>query len=102
MHGCPAQEPVACVPLTGIHCDLQAVLAITGGSTSDPMLFQSVMIEQLADQSRVLKVCLLSCAAAPQSCCACMLCFVSVLGAVYHILAGVDRLSFESHSPSSL
>ena len=35
---------------------LQAVLDITGGAVSDPMLFQSVMIEQLADQSRVLKV----------------------------------------------
>ena len=35
---------------------MQAVLDITGGAVSDPMLFQSVMIEQLADQSRVLKV----------------------------------------------
>ena len=93
MRGCPAQEPVASLPLTGIHCDLQAVLAITGGSTSDPMLFQSVMIEQLADQSRVLKVCLLPCAAPPRSCCACMLCSVSLLGAVCHIVAGVGRLS---------
>ncbi len=102
MHGGPAQQPLASLPVTGIQCDLQAVLHITGGSTSDPMLFQSVMIEQLADQSRVLKVFLLTYAAAPQICCACMLCSVSLLGAVYHILARVGRLSFNSHPPSSL
>ncbi|DBA69003.1 TPA: hypothetical protein ACH3X2_013170 [Trebouxia sp. C0005] len=34
---------------------LKGVLDLTGGSTSDTMLFQSVMIEQLADRSRVLK-----------------------------------------------
>jgi len=92
-HGGPAQQPLASLPLTGIQCDLQAVLAITGGSASDPMLFQSVMIEQLADQSRVLKVSLLTCAAAPQSCCASMLCSASLLGAVCHIVAGIGRLS---------
>ena len=97
MHGGPAQEPLASLPLIGINCDLQAVLHITGGSTSDPMLFQSVMIEQLADQSRVLKVCLLTCAAAaPQSCCACMLCFVSLLGNVCHTVAGAGRPSLKS------
>lgn len=41
---------------TLVLATLQAVLDITGGAVSDPMLFQSVMIEQLADQSRVLKV----------------------------------------------
>lgn len=46
----------AVLPRTLVLVTLQAVLDITGGAVSDPMLFQSVMIEQLADQSRVLKV----------------------------------------------
>ena len=35
---------------------LQAVLALTGDVKSDPMEFQSVMIEQIADNARILKV----------------------------------------------
>ena len=35
---------------------LQAVLALTGESKSDHMEFQSVMIEQIADNARILKV----------------------------------------------
>lgn len=35
---------------------VQAVLAMTGGVMSDPSEFQSVLVEQIADQSRILKV----------------------------------------------
>ncbi|KAL3133701.1 hypothetical protein ABBQ32_008199 [Trebouxia sp. C0010 RCD-2024] len=45
----------ACVHATPEDC-LKAVLAITGGSTSDPSEFQSALIEQIADQTRVLKI----------------------------------------------
>ena len=50
-----ANSPACCCTPQGI-CSLQAVLDITGGVVSDPMLFQSVMIEQITDQSRILKV----------------------------------------------
>ena len=41
--------------------DVQAVLDITGGVVSDPMLFKSVLLQELDEQSRVLKVILREC-----------------------------------------
>ena len=46
-----------CTLNSAIHfMHLQAVLALTGDVKSDPMEFQSVMIEQIADNARILKV----------------------------------------------
>ena len=45
----------------GLVTDVQAVLDITGGVVSDPMLFKSVLLQELDEQSRVLKVILRQC-----------------------------------------
>ena len=42
--------------ISQVIAHLQAVLALTGDVKSGPMEFQSVLIEQMAEQTRILKV----------------------------------------------